>query len=142
MKTLQLISVVGAGVALAGCATQLPSNNNGAYSAPPPNPGNYSEGPPPPTVAETLPRAIQRVDPVYPLEAQQRGIVGVVAVVFDVDTNGKVVFATITASPDPLLSQAVVDAISQWKFIPGMQNGQKAVVRMNMSFTFGRAAAQ
>jgi protein TonB len=124
MKTRHLISALSACVALSGCVTQP--------TAPQPPPASANE-------VDTPPNAIRTVKPVYPQEAQTQGIVGVVTAVFDVDASGTVVFVTIPESPDPGLSKAVVDALTQWKFVPGTHNGKKVNVRMQMSFTFGRA---
>ncbi|MGA3006832.1 MAG: TonB family protein [Opitutaceae bacterium] len=138
MRTLRLISVVSASAALSACATQ-PASPPPPVVTPYPA---YNAEPPPVSDQNSIyipPRVIQTVNPVYPAEARAKEIVGVVTVVFDVAPSGKVVFATITSSPDPILSQAVVNAISQWQFIPGTQNGEKIHVRMHMSFAFNRS---
>jgi len=64
------------------------------------------------------------------------GIVGVVTVQYIVDTNGNVVSPVVIKSPDPRLSEAALDAISQWKFVPGEKNGHKVNTRAEQSLTF------
>jgi len=64
------------------------------------------------------------------------GIVGVVTVRYVVDTNGNVVSPVVMKSPDPRLSKAVLDAIFQWKFVPGEKNGHKVNTRLEEPFTF------
>ncbi len=62
-------------------------------------------------------KIVSRVEPVYPPEAQAKGIKGVVIVEARVDTTGKVVDARILRSI-PALDQAALDAVRQWRFTP------------------------
>jgi len=72
--------------------------------------------------AATLPQSnddgvLHRVEPVYPEEARSRGIEGAVVADVFIDRDGKVVDVK-TVSGDPLLAQAVSDAVKQWVFKP------------------------
>jgi len=82
------------------------------------------------------PTVIRAVNPTYPLEPKLLGISGIVAVRFIVDTNGKVRVPTVIESPDPRLSKAALDAISQWEYLPGVKNGKKVNYWKTVSFTF------
>ena len=64
------------------------------------------------------PQAASRVDPVYPREAQIRGIEGTVTARLRVEPDGAVSDVTIIASPNELLSAATARALSQWRFNP------------------------
>ena len=83
-----------------------------------------------------MPKLIYAVNAVYPAELRKEGVIGVVTVQYVVDTNGNVVSPTVIKSPDPRLSQAVLDAISQWKFAPGEKNGHKVNTRMENPISF------
>lgn len=71
------------------------------------------------------PRLIRGLGPHYPSDS----IGGYVTVEFIVDPNGRVASAMAIQSPDPALSAAVVDAVSQWKFVPSEMNGEKVNIR-------------
>ncbi len=80
-----------------------------------PKGGSFSE---PPTL-------IAQVSPVYPSSAKARGIEGVVTVLVHVDKEGRVTKADVL-SGDPLLTQAALDAVRQWRFKPGTFGGAPA----------------
>jgi len=70
----------------------------------------------------TTPILISRVDPVYPLEARAKKIEGVVVLRIRIDKDGRVKKAEVV-SGDPLLSQAALDAVRQWRYKPGTLGG-------------------
>ncbi|HWZ93684.1 MAG TPA: energy transducer TonB [Opitutaceae bacterium] len=134
MRILHLISVVSTCLALSGCATQ-PAGNGVPGTALTPteishiSPASTNNGDRPPQI-------IHAVNAVYPKVVRAKGIVGVVTVRYVVDTNGNVVSPVVMKSPDPRLSKAVLDAIFQWKFVPGEKNGHKVNTRLEEPFTF------
>jgi protein TonB len=135
MRTIHYISVVSACIALSGCVTQQPATKStpGAILKPEdfPDAGRvYSDA------GDRPPKVIRAVNPVYPALLRKEGIVGIVTVRFIVDTDGNVVSPVVMESPDPRLSQSVLDAISQWKFVPGEKNGHKTNIRLEMPLTF------
>jgi TonB family protein len=82
------------------------------------------------------PVVIQRVDPVYPPEAKEKRIAGVVITELLIDRNGNVVDVRVL-KPLPFgLNQAVVDAVRQWKFRPGTRNGEPVGVYFNLAMHF------
>jgi periplasmic protein TonB len=60
-------------------------------------------------------KIITRVQPQYPDKAKQQGITGTVRLHVVVGTNGSVQ-EVVAISGDPLLSDAAVEAVRQWKY--------------------------
>ncbi|MEA2344383.1 MAG: bla regulator protein blaR1 [Thermoanaerobaculia bacterium] len=82
------------------------------------------------------PVAIHRVEPLYPDEARQAGISGIVILETLVDRNG-VVKDVRVLKPLPFgLSEAAVDAVRQWRFKPGTKNGEPVDVISNLTINF------
>jgi protein TonB len=105
-------------------------------SAPPPPP------PPPPVQVPIplhsgikAPRKIVDVAPVYPALAQQARRDGIVILETVIDANGGVESVRVLRSV-PLLDQAAVDAVRQWRFTPAMLNGQAVPVVMTVTVHF------
>ena len=105
-------------------------------SAPPPPP------PPPPVQAPqrlhsgiVAPRKVVDVAPVYPAYAQQARKEGVVILETVIDANGGVESVRVLRSV-PLLDQAAVEAVRQWRFTPAMLNGQAVPVVMTVTVNF------
>jgi TonB family protein len=70
----------------------------------------------------TPPILISRVDPVYPPAARAKKIEGVVVLRTRIDKDGRVKRAEVL-SGDPLLTQAALDAVRQWRYKRGTLNG-------------------
>jgi TonB family protein len=136
MKIYHFISIASVCLALFGCATQQPTTKStpGAILNPEDIPSTKSAVPV--SSGDKLPKLIHAVNAVYPKVVRSEGIVGVVTVQYIVDTNGNVVSPVVIKSPDPRLSKAVLDAISQWKFVPGEKNGHKVNTRLEGPITF------
>ena len=76
------------------------------------------------------PVAIARVEPLYPDEARQARISGIVILETTIDRNG-VIRDVRVLKPLPFgLSQAAVDAVKQWSFKPGTKNGEPVERRL------------
>jgi TonB family protein len=75
--------------------------------------------------------------PVYPEEAKFRRLSG--TVMFDalIGKDGKVQDLYLLASPSPILTKAVKDAVSQWKYKPYLLNGEPQENSMRIIMTFG-----
>ncbi|MBM3284834.1 MAG: energy transducer TonB [Candidatus Aminicenantes bacterium] len=69
------------------------------------------------------PRLVKKVDPIYPEIARQAGVEGVVILEAETDIRGNVVRVQVLRSI-PLLDQAAVDALRQWKYEPVVIDGQ------------------
>lgn len=83
----------------------------------------------------TVPERVKYVPPVYPAEAQQARISGVVILDAIIDENGDVAMTRVLRGI-PLLDQAALDAVSQWKYTPTKLNGVAVPVQMTVTVTF------
>jgi protein TonB len=70
------------------------------------------------------PQPIVKVPPVYPYKARERGIEGIVQIKVLVNTDGTVGKVDILgARPEGYFEKAVMRAVPNWKFNPGMIEG-------------------
>ena len=88
------------------------------------------------------PMKIKDVKPVYPQIAQAARISGVVIMEIIVDKNGDVRDARVLRSI-PMLDQAALDAVRQWRYTPTTLNGVPVELLMTatVNFTFGEPSA-
>jgi TonB family protein len=106
-------------------------------AAPPPPP------PPPPGAGLvqgsagglTPPRKIRDVSPVYPEAAREANVQGLVIISAKIDAGGNVVEARVLRSV-PMLDQAALDAVRQWKYAPALVNGAPAPVMLMITVSF------
>jgi protein TonB len=83
----------------------------------------------------TPPRKIVHVNPVYPDEARQARVQGVVVIEARIEADGRIINARILRSI-PVLDQAALDAVTQWVFTPTLQNGSPVSVLMALTVQF------
>jgi TonB family protein len=90
-----------------------------------PNGGSFSE---PPVL-------VNQVSPVYPAAAKLQRVQGIVAVRILIDKEGRVKKAEVV-SGDPLLIQAALDAVRQWRYKPGTLGGapRESDATVNVAF--------
>ena len=81
------------------------------------------------------PTKIKHVPPVYPELAQQARIQGVVILEAVIGEDGAVREARVLR-PAPMLDEAALDAVLQWKYTPTLLNGQPVPVIMTVTVTF------
>jgi len=81
------------------------------------------------------PIRIRDVRPVYPPIAQQSNVTGVVILEIVIDTEGNVGQAQVLRSI-PLLDQAALDAVKQWKYTPTEISGTAVPVIMTVVVNF------
>ncbi|MBA2303228.1 MAG: energy transducer TonB [Acidobacteria bacterium] len=84
-----------------------------------------------------MPKKIRDVRPVYPPEAISASVSGMVIVEALIDTEGAVRSARVLRSI-PLLDQAAVDAVQQWRFTPTTLDGVTVPVVMTLTVNFVR----
>ena len=77
------------------------------------------------------PMKIHDVKPVYPAIARAANVQGVVIMEARVEPDGSVSEATVIKSI-PLLDQAALDAVKQWRFTPTLMNGVPVAVIMTL----------
>jgi protein TonB len=75
------------------------------------------------------------VAPLYPMIARQAHIEGVVILEAVLDDQGRVESVRVLRSI-PMLDQAAVDAVRQWRFTPALLNGQAVPVVMTVTVNF------
>ena len=104
---------------------------------PPPPPAQLA----PPTAIRagtrgvSLPQKLNEVSPVYPSIAMQAHIEGIVIIEATINESGNVVNARVLRSV-PLLDQAAVEAVKQWRYTPSMLNGSPVPVIMTVTVNF------
>jgi len=81
------------------------------------------------------PRKIVHVAPVYPQLARTAHVSGFVILEALIDEQGQVRDARVIRSI-PLLDQAAVDAVRQWRFTPTVLNGQVIPIVMTVTVNF------
>lgn len=75
---------------------------------------------------DQAPRAVVKMQPVYPFKARQQGIEGVVQVKILVKEDGSVGEVLIMdARPPDVFEDAVMVAVPRWRFEPGVVGGKK-----------------
>ena len=73
--------------------------------------------------------------PVYPSDALQAHVTGVVIIEATISADGTVTDARVLRSI-PLLDQAALDAVRQWRFTPTMMNGVPVPIIMTVTVNF------
>jgi TonB family protein len=81
------------------------------------------------------PQRTKDVRPVYPSNALQEHVQGVVVIEATIGVNGHVRDAVVRRSI-PLLDAAALDAVRQWEFTPSLINGAAVPVVMTVSVSF------
>jgi protein TonB len=84
------------------------------------------------------PKKIKDVKPVYPEEAKNAGVQGIVILETVIGTDGSVQQAHVLR-PVALLDKAAIDAVMQWKYTPTLLNGEPVEVVMTVTVTFSLA---
>ena len=88
-----------------------------------------------PSASVPPPRKIFDVRPVWPEEAQRARVQGIVIVEFTVGVDGAVADARILRGI-PLLDQAALDCVRQWRYQPTLLNGRPIPFKMTAAVTF------
>lgn len=81
------------------------------------------------------PRLLHRVEPVYPPVARQARIAGKITIDAIVGQDGRV-RETRVVSGAPLLSEAAVEAVRQWRYEPQLLNGVPVDFELLVTVTF------
>ena len=109
--------------------------------------GGSAPAPPPGIPAPALPRRIRtssgvsqallisKVNPVYPPDAREQHIQGVVLLKANIDKEGSVSSIELI-SGHPLLAPAAIEAVQQWKYRPFLLNGQPIEVETEVQVNF------
>lgn len=81
------------------------------------------------------PKLIRRMEPAYPALARQVHLQGVVVIDAIIDEQGNITEMKVVSGP-PLLIQAAIDAVRQWKYQPTYLNEQPVSVQLNVIVNF------
>jgi TonB family protein len=84
----------------------------------------------------THPVVIDKINPKYPEEARKEKVMGVVTLETVINENGTVDEIEVLRSPDERLSEAAVEAVSQWTFEPALCDGRPVGVYYNLTIKF------
>jgi protein TonB len=103
----------------------------------PPPPAPTREPPAPVRLHSGMapPQKIVDMAPTYPALAQNARVEGVVILETVIDAQGRVESARVLRSV-PLLDQAALDAVRQWRFTPARLNGEAVPVVMTVTVNF------
>jgi TonB family protein len=111
---------------------------------PMPPSSNFASAPPPPSSSDGVlrvggvikpPTKIVNVAPIYPQEAKDARVQGVVVIEMIVDEAGAVKEAWILKSI-PLFDESALEAVRQWRYEPTLLNGVPRPVRMTVTVNF------
>jgi len=82
---------------------------------------------------------IQKVQPVYPLQAKQDHVQGKVQFTVLIGKDGHIQTLTLI-SGEPVLADAAKDAVSQWVYKPTLLNGQpvEVLTQVDVNFTLAQ----
>jgi TonB family protein len=82
------------------------------------------------------PVASVKIRPEYPLEARTKVIRGKVMLTTVICTDGTIGWMQVLKSPSPLLSEAALAAVRQWKYVPATRDGTPIAVYMTIVVEF------
>lgn len=82
-----------------------------------------------------MPKCIRKVEPVYPSAAIEAHVQGKVVIDAATDSEGNVV-ETAVVSGNPLLAEAAVEAVKQWKYNPYLVNNKPMPVVFSVTLDF------
>jgi TonB family protein len=84
----------------------------------------------------SAPQLISRVEPQYTVEACAAHIQGTVILYSVINADGTVRDLRVIRALDPGLDQNALEAVRQWRFKPGMKDGQPVAVAASIEVTF------
>jgi len=113
------------GVGDRGCCTGIGDDHKGT-------PG-ISSGP---RHHVTAPQLIYKVEPEFSEEARKAKFSGVVILTIEVDATGHARGFRVIQSPGLGLEQKAIDAVTQWRFRPGYQDGKPVVTTATVEVNF------
>jgi protein TonB len=82
------------------------------------------------------PAATFQPQPIYPPDLRRNGITGSVTVRFIVDSQGRVIDASVVESAEHEFDENCLQAMLRWKFRPGKRSGRPVSFRAEETFRF------
>jgi TonB family protein len=84
----------------------------------------------------SAPRIIHKVEPEYTPDAKDAKIEGQVSLQVEISSEGIAQNISVVKSLDPGLDANAVTAVSQWRFKPGMKDGEPVTVAARIEVNF------
>ncbi|MDQ6677443.1 MAG: M56 family metallopeptidase, partial [Acidobacteriota bacterium] len=84
----------------------------------------------------TPPRVAYKRDPDYTEQAKAAGIQGTVLLSIEISPKGIPQNLSVTRSLDPGLDQNALDAVQDWRFEPGLKDGEPVTVKATIEMNF------
>jgi TonB family protein len=84
----------------------------------------------------SAPAVLYKIDPEYTPEAHDAKVAGTVVLSIVVGVDGAAHDINVIKGLEPGLSGKAVEAVSQWKFKPGLKDGEPVPVRANIEINF------
>lgn len=82
------------------------------------------------------PNPVKQAPPIYPMDANRRGLSGYAQASFVIDKNGNVINVKVSNASDPIFEKPTIDAIRKWKFTPGEKGGQTVMTRAEVRIPY------
>jgi protein TonB len=79
---------------------------------------------------------VRKVTPTYPQMAKIARVQGPVVLAAVIDKDGTIQNLHVLSTASPLLNQAAIDAVRQWKYKPYILNGEPVVVDTQITVNF------
>ncbi len=87
------------------------------------------------SAVDEKPKLLKQINPIYPEIARKSQVQGVVIIQALIDKEGQVYIEKVVQSV-PMLDQAAIDAVRQWKYSPAKMNGESVKVHADITITF------
>ncbi len=87
-------------------------------------------------IPDSPPKPVVRAPAVYPYSQSQAGLTGEVTIEFVIDTEGRVRNAQVIRSNNSAFERPALDAVNQWRFLPGRKAGLPVNVRASQTIVF------
>jgi protein TonB len=84
---------------------------------------------------------VRKVTPNYPQMAKIARVQGPVVLAAVIDKDGTIQNLHVLSTASPLLNQAAIDAVKQWKYKPYVLNGEPVVVDTQITVNFTLSGA-
>jgi len=84
----------------------------------------------------TAPQLLYKIDPEFSEEARKAKFSGVVILAIEVDPNGRATGFRVIQSPGLGLDQKAIDAVKQWRFRPGLEDGKPVTTNATVQVNF------
>lgn len=83
-----------------------------------------------------IPRVKNVVQPAYPLELREKGVVGGAILELLIDAEGKLTSVTTLRASHPEFEAAATDSVKKWEFAPAQKDGKPVESRSRLAIVF------